>query len=299
MPDYKVTRKRSFLGSVYCRLIKLFRLKKMLASDSYKQLQAYEDTLTPVRKGYVKEVMGGVCSYWINKEKSENGILVYLPGGGFIIGPVTLHWIYCEKLSKKLDMAVLVIRYDLAPEQPFPKGLNDIVSVIVNLQNRGILKQDWFLGGDSSGGNLAMAACYQLNALKAALPKKLMLLFPSVDMNPGHGIDEVQKIIPKDVLLSLEFTAKVLSAYASNQDLDNPLLSPLNGAVEILPPVLLQHGTNDILIPASRELVKKMEAAGKPVQYEEYEGMFHGFVIVPGLPEAKKAIRSQINFIKN
>jgi len=76
-------------------------------------------------------------------------------------------------------------------------------------------------------------------------------------------------------------------------------LSPVNGNVGILTPVLLQHGTNDILVPGSRELAHKLEAAGKAVQYEEYEGMFHGFILAPGLPEAKMAIRSQVKFLTN
>jgi monoterpene epsilon-lactone hydrolase len=298
MFDYKVTQKRSFLGNVYYLLIRLSRMKNKLAKDSFSRLHSYEDVKTPAKKSFVKEVIGDTTAYWINKEKSENGILVFLPGGGFVIGPSKLHWVYCEKMSKELDMAVLVIRYGLAPEHAFPDSLNGIVNVITTLQNRGDLKQNWFLAGDSAGGNLALTTCYKLYELKAVLPKKLMLIYPSVDMNSDNTGPKEQEIIRKDVVLSLDFTKRILAAYAGNQDINQPLLSPVNGPVEILPPVLLQHGNNDILIRGTQKLVQRMQAAGKSIQYEEYEGMFHGFLMIPNLPETKLAIRSQLQFLR-
>lgn len=299
MSNYKATTKISFLGTVFSRLILLLQIKDKLAKDSFKQLKSYRDTITPVVKGYLKEVIGDVTVFWINKEKRGNGILVFLPGGGFIIGPIKLHWDYCEKMSKKLNMAVLVIHYHLAPKHPFPNGLNSIINVINALQNRGVLKDKWFLAGDSSGGNLTLSTCYKLFELKALLPQKILLLYPSVDMDIKKAEPEAKKIEGKDVLLSVGFTKKVLAAYVYDQDVSNPLLSPVNGNVGILPPVLLQHGTNDILVPGSRGLAHKLEAVGKAVQYEEYEGMFHGFILAPWLPEAKMAIRSQVKFLTN
>lgn len=298
MKDYRVTRKRSFLGQVFYYLIRAFRFKEKMSKDSFEKLKAYEDLKTPLIKGYSKEVIEGVAVFWINQSKSKNGILIYLPGGGFIIGPTTLHWLYCDELSKKLDMAVLMVCYPLAPENPFPAGLNAIVNVITALQKRGDLQQQWFLGGESAGGNLTLAAYYLLHRQKAALPKKLLLLYPAVDLGMDKSGPEVEALLRKDVLLSLNFTKKVLAAYCGNQDLNNPLLSPVNGDLQILPPVLLQHGTHDILVLGSRELAQKMEAAGKPVQFEEYEGMFHGFVLVTKLPESKIAIRAQVKFLK-
>ena len=298
MKDYRVTRKRSFLGTVFYNLIRAFRFKEKMGKDSFKKLKAYEDRKTPGIKGYPKEVIEGVPVFWINKAKSENGILIYLPGGGFIIGPTTLHWRYTDKLSKKLDMAMLMVCYPLAPENPFPAGLNAIVNVIIALQKRGDLQQQWFLGGESAGGNLTLAACYLLHQQKAALPKKLLLLYPAVDMDTDKTGPEVEDLIRKDVLLSLPFTKRVVAAYCGNRNVTNPLLSPVNGDLQILPPVLLQHGTHDILVLGSRKLAQKMEAAGKSIQYEEYEGMFHGFILVTKLPESKMAIRAQVKFLK-
>ncbi|WP_299287083.1 alpha/beta hydrolase [uncultured Mucilaginibacter sp.] len=298
MKDYTVTRKRSFLGTVCSHFIRILRFKKRLNNDSFKQLQAYEDTKTPIIKKYPKEVIEGVPMFWINKEKSENGVLVYLPGGGFIIGPTTLHWLYCDKLSKKLDMAVLMVRYPLAPVNPFPNGLNAIVNVITALQKRGDLQQQWFLGGESAGGNLALSVCYLLHQQKASLPKKLLLLYPAANLDTNKTGPEVEDLIRKDVLLSLQFTKRVVAVYCGNRDVTDPLLSPVNGDLEILPPVLLQHGTDDLLVLTSRELTQKMEAAGKFIQYEEYKGMFHGFVLITKLPESKLAIRAQVKFLK-
>jgi len=299
MSQYSVTKKRSLWSSVVYYFLKFSGLKHKLASDSFDKLHSYEDFKTPIKKRYIKEVFDDTACYWINREKKENGVFVYLAGGGFITGPSKLHWLYCEKMSKELDMAVLLIRYGLAPEQPFPIGLDGTVNAIITLQKRGVLQQNWFMAGDSAGGNLALTSCYKLHELKAALPQKLVLLYPSVDMDSQISAAEDQETIRKDIVLDLKFTKRVLEAYAGNHDIHNALLSPVNGRIEVLPPVLLQHGTNDVLIRGSRKFVKKMEAASKSIQYEEYEGMFHGFIIMTGLPEAKIAIRSQINFIKS
>lgn len=299
MPKYTVTRKRSFWSSVVYYFLKISRLKHKLANDSFDKLHSYEDFKTPLKKGYIKEVIGDTACYWINPEKKENGVLVYMAGGGFITGPSKLHWLYCEKMSKKLDMAVLLIRYGLAPEQPFPIGLNGAVNAITTFQKRGVLQQSWFISGDSAGGNLALTSCYKLHELKAALPQKIVLLYPSVDMDSQISAAEDQAIIRKDIVLDLKFTTRVLEAYAGKHDIHDALLSPVNGPIEILPPVLLQHGTADVLIRGSRKLVKKMEEVGKSIQYEEYGGMFHGFIIMTRLPEYRIAIRSQVNFIKS
>ncbi|RYY06426.1 MAG: alpha/beta hydrolase [Sphingobacteriaceae bacterium] len=132
-----------------------------------------------------------------------------------------------------------------------------------------------------------------------SLYPSVILLYPSVEMNMDRAKPEAQQIIKKDLVLSVQFTNRILAAYAGNYDLNNPLLSPLYGDVNILPPILLQHGTDDILITGSRALVKKMAAAGKQAKFEEYEGMFHGFILYPILPEAKQAIRNQVAFLKN
>src|SRR3954466_6062354 len=123
MQDYKGTDKRSFVGGIYKRLLGLVKMDKNLVKASYRLLHLMEDTKTPEKKGFEKQMIGGAVCWWINLEKSSNGILIYLPGGGFVMGPLRLHWRYCELMSRQLDFAVVVIRYRIAPEFPFPIGL--------------------------------------------------------------------------------------------------------------------------------------------------------------------------------
>lgn len=290
--------RQSFLSRIYKGFLDLLNLNRKLAVASFEQLQLLEDTITPIRKGYEEEVIKGARCWWINRAKINNGILVYIPGGGFVMGPLTLHWKYCDQMSKHLNMAVLVIRYRLAPDFPFPIGLNDVVEAITTLQAQGTLLQKWYLAGDSAGGNLALGTCYQLAAHKAVLPKKLVLMFPTVDMTINENEAEIVQLSEKDLILSPAFAEKVKKAYVGHHDLRDSLLSPVNGELDILPPILLQHSSDDILVTGSRKLEEKMRKANKAIHYEEYEGMYHGFTLSPGLPEAKKAIRSQLAFLK-
>lgn len=286
----QTTVKRSLTGRIYISFLRFLHINKKLAKASFTKLQQFEDKKTPITKKYGKEVIGNAVCWWIQKEKISNGIYIYLPGGGFIIGPSKLHWKYCESMAKLLNMSVLVIRYPLAPENPFPAGLNAIVQVITNLQMRSVLKENWYVGGDSAGGNLALSLCYQLFQQQLSLPKKIVLSFPSVDMGEDENDPELISLSNKDIILSKEFTLKVKEVYAGQNDITNPLLSPVNGDLSVLPPVLLQHGTNDILVKGSRLFVKKMQHAGNPIQYEEYEGMYHGFSLAVRFPKLKKLL---------
>ncbi|WP_205502175.1 alpha/beta hydrolase [Rufibacter psychrotolerans] len=246
---------------------------------------------------FEKLIANGVPGYWINKANAGNGVLVYLHGGGYLFGPVALQWKYIARLSNLTNQAALVVDYRMAPEHPFPAALEDTVLLLTHLQETGQLPHHYTLLGDSAGGGLVVATTYRLRETGKPLPRKLLLISPWLDItltNPAS-----QLTAPKDVILGFDSVRAAARKYIQDQDPRNPLVSPVFGDVSGLPPTLVQIGTAEIFLWDSRSFVQKLTNAGVPVQYEEYENMFHVFPLVPFLAQSKKALKSQIAFLND
>jgi acetyl esterase/lipase len=283
----------SWQGRLLLRLFRLVRLSRLALYATRFTVYTRGDFRTPNKLGFRPETIAGVRCYWLNPTYRAKGIIVYLPGGGFVIGPQKRQWQLCARLSQQRQYAVLFIPYNLAPTHPFPAALNAITEVIQELQRQQRLGSNWLLAGDSAGGNLCLTVTYNLQALGAQLPRKLMLLSPAVNLSQFSPDDQPAT----DVILSQAFAQYVSDSYVRQADPMSPLLSPLYGDVSMLPPILLQIGTQDILVHESRKFAQKVREAGKSIYLDEYDGMFHVFMLLGWLPESRRAFRSMVDFI--
>jgi len=279
--------------------MRLANVKGRIRKNSLNNLQKYSLPNPPAQVARVvtteKFEINGAKGIWLNKQNAPNGVLVYLHGGGYIVGPLKVQWEYIARLAQATDMAALVIDYKQLPQYAFPAGLNDVITLITTLQENGNLLAKWFLLGDSAGGGLALATCYKLRDLAAPLPQKLILMSPWLDIsmsNPAFALTA-----SADPMLSLAGIRQAAAQYARANDPSNPLISPVFGNVQGLPPTLIQIGTSEIFLWDNRKFYLKLLEAQVPVQYEEYPELFHVFVIFNYLPEAKKAFQSQVGFL--
>lgn len=188
-------------------------------------------------------------------------------------------------------MSALVIDFRMSPQNPFPAGFDDIIETVTNLD----LPANLFFVGDSSGGGMCVSSVFRLKELNARLPKKLILLSPWLDATLENPAIELNK--HEDAFMTVGRLAKAASEYATNDDLKNPLISPMFGALEGLPPMLIQTGTADLLLWDCRKFYLKCLDAGIDVKYEEYPNAFHDFMMLSFLPEAKRALKSQVEFL--
>jgi acetyl esterase/lipase len=233
----------------------------------------------------------GVNSFWIDQDNKKNGVLVYLHGGAFYFGPVKEHWDYFGQITKLTGMAGLMVDYRLAPQHGFPAALDDIVNAVVKTE----LPDRWFFLGDSSGGGKAAAAFFRLKEQGETVPKKIIMMSPWVDAaldNPDIKFNEHE-----DVMMTVKRLSSAARAYLPKGDLTNPEISPIYRSLAGLPPVLIQMGTADLLLADCRKLQQKCRDEGVDVKYEETPGAFHDFMMLPFLPEAQKAMRSQVEFL--
>lgn len=243
------------------------------------------------KKGIFEKIeIEGAKATWLNRSNQINGVLVFLHGGSYTSGPYKEHWEYFADMCLRMKMAGILIDYKLAPQYPFPHGLNDVIAILQSLK-----LENYFLLGDSAGAGLSVATCYKLNELGERLPKKMILMSGCFDVtveNPAIRLNA-----ESDVMLTFKSIHESANAYVVNEDPRNRLISPIYGDVSILPPILIQIGTDDMLLWDNRKFYLKLLDAKIEVQYEEYENTFHDFMIVRFLPEAKKARNSQIEFL--
>ncbi len=239
----------------------------------------------------VKAAIKGVDAFWIDEANAVNGILAYLHGGAYYFGPVKEQWYFIASMCKRVRMAALVIDFRNAPQHPFPAALNDIVKAVTLC----VTADKWYFLGDSSGAGLALSAHSRLRETGGPVPQKILLMSPWVDAtltNPAIALNENE-----DPMMTKERLSNAASIYAGTAELSDPLISPTFADLASLPPLLIQMGTADLLLWDCRKFYMKCLDAGVNVRYEEYPSAFHDFMMLSFIPEAKRAQRSQIEFL--
>ena len=229
--------------------------------------------------------------------KSKN-ILIYIHGGAYTLGGIDSNYVGFAPLAYATGLKTYLIHYRLAPEHPFPAGLEDTFKVYKKLEKQYGAKHIVMLG-DSAGGALCLATLLKARQAGIDLPAALVLYSPWSDIDKiGDSYYTLENIAP---LLhyekNLRDSAKV---YAQNHDMKNPLISPVYADYNAsFSPTLIQIGTRDLFLSNSARLYRKMKEGGSDVELSLWEGMWHVFQSIPNLPEAEEAVKEASNFIKS
>jgi epsilon-lactone hydrolase len=228
--------------------------------------------------------------------------ILYIHGGSWMAGRVEKYRPHTARIAAATGCTVLAIDYRLAPENPFPNGLEDCVMAYewmrLNGPEKSNIASSAFIIGDSAGGNLTLATLLALKDKQIALPDAAIALSPATDLSwSAHSIKTNAKV---DVALNAKLMSLISYAYLQDEaDPKTPYVSPLFGDLQGLPPLLLQVGDTEILLDDSILFVDKAEAAGVDATLEVYPDMPHVFqAFAPYLPDANQALLSIGNFIK-
>jgi epsilon-lactone hydrolase len=240
----------------------------------------------------------GVPGEWVRSpDSAPDKVLLWLHGGGFSTGSCITHRDLASRLSLAANIPVLTIDYRLVPEHPFPAGLNDAVTAYRWLLKTGYMSQNIFIGGDSSGGGLAMSALVVLRDAGDPMPAGAVLISPMADMAlRGESFTSRAGIDPLISQIGLTTAAKL---YAADNDPKNPLLSPVYADLHGFPALFIQVGDHELLLSDSTRLADHAKGAGVEVKLEVWPDMwhvFHGWA--SELLEAQTAIRGIGEFIK-
>jgi acetyl esterase/lipase len=238
----------------------------------------------------------------IKARQRPAGTIVYLHGGGWVFGNVQTHRGAMARLARESGCVVVGINYGLAPEAPFPHGLNDCVWAWRWLRSQGDGRGDaapWVIAGDSAGANLALSAMVELRDAAESLPDAALLFYGVYSAD--HATASHRRCGDGSFGLSSAKMAWYRSHYLAGGrgDGDDPRVSPLHANLHGLPPLLVTGAELDPLFDDSALLAKKLAETDTPYEFRRYAGLNHGFMqMAPSLPEARQAFRDAAAFLR-
>jgi len=220
--------------------------------------------------------------------------MVFLHGGGFVVGDLDTHDQTCRRLCRDVDVAVLSVDYRLAPEDPFPAGLDDALTATewaaAHLDDLGGGER-LAIGGDSAGGNLSAVVAQHLGDVLAAQ----LLIYPATD---GLG-DYPSRVENADGYF---LTAAMMDWFSGHYlpaetDLETELarLAPLHGDVSEVAPALVVTAEFDPLRDEGEAYAAALRAAGVQVDQVRYDGLIHGFCDMVAMSTAAADAVTDIN----
>jgi acetyl esterase/lipase len=246
----------------------------------------------PVPDGVAVEATdaGGVKAEWVRAPAARNdAVLLYVHGGGYVIGSPASHRHQVAAISQAAGIAALSLDYRLGPEHPFPAAVDDAVSAYQSLLASDIAPHRIVVAGDSAGGGLTVATLLALR--ERGLPQAAagVCISPWVDLTMTAESyttkADVDPIVTRDGVIGMA------QAYLQGQDARTPLASPLFADLTGLPPLLIQVGTDEVLLDDSIKLEANAKAAGVDVTLEVWDEMIHVWhFFYPLLREGREAI---------
>ena len=227
---------------------------------------------------------------WTIQPKSvapQAPVILYLHGGGYIHNILSFHWSFLKRLEAATGAIIVVPDYPLAP-QANPKAVYDFAlrvyaDILAKYPNRKVI----FMG-DSAGGGLSLGLAQTLRDEGRKGPDQIILLSPWLDVTSSQP--EALAVAPKDRMLDIKGLREAGKIYAQDYALQSPQVSPIFGQMQGLGQISIFIGTHDVFVADCRALQRRLTAEGIGHHYFEYPKMFHVWVAVVSLPEAKSAI---------
>jgi len=221
---------------------------------------------------------------------SEHSV-IYLHGGAYTSEIVKEHWTLIAHLAEQTGQDVHVPIYGLAPRHHALEALKLVTDLIGELSAAG---RRCYLAGDSAGGGLALLAAQAVATDPGRPVAGLTVLAPWLDLTMTNpGIPAVERIDPWLTRAGLH---PIAAAWAGEESLTDPRLSPLYGPLTGLPPLQVLVGTRDITVPDCRALRDRV-GPGTDLTYHEEPGAIHVYPLLP-VPEARAGRAAIVDHIR-
>ena len=226
---------------------------------------------------------------WIRTPESSDALtLLYLPGGGFMLPASGQVALMVSRICQVARSRALLVHYRLAPEHPFPAGLEDCLAAYRHLLDLGTDPKSIVIAGDSAGGGLTLSTLMALRDDGDPLPAGAVVISPFTDFS--FGGESRFSNARRDPLLSAKSMKMMNALYLDDALHDNPLVSPVFGDFQGLPPILAHVGSTEVLLDDTRRVGERAVAQGVDFRVEVWDQMPHVWHMAAFLPESKTAI---------
>jgi len=228
-------------------------------------------------------------------------VLIYLHGGGWMLFSIDTHDRLMREYAARSGCAVVGVDYRLAPEARYPCAILDVGEVIqwlhANGESFGLNAKRIAIGGDSAGGNLAIASALRIREAGEKWISALLLNYAVLDNRPRQTY---KRYDGDGYMLEAAEMADFWDNYLSSPvDATDPLAVPMLADVHGLPPTFLCVAECDILVEENLEMAGKLANAGNDVRVELYKGATHSFLEAMSIsPLAVKAIDDAAGWLR-
>lgn len=245
---------------------------------------------------YENIVLGGVpCMLTTPKVIKDDHIFVYIHGGAFVLGSAFVCKGYCSMLANYSGRRVIAIEYALAPEHPYPAGVNDCFAayeaILEKYPNSKIA-----LFGESAGGSLVLVTALKARNEKKKMPSCIVAHSPVTDFS-GQVKRGTHTNIDLIVRPGCSEPLKIL--YVGNADPNHPYVSPICGDFTDFPPLFLSCDYNESLNEDAHEMYRRVRDMGGKAKLVEMKDSYHAFgVLALTTPEMQELTKDTIAFVE-
>lgn len=228
-----------------------------------------------------------------------NKVILQFHGGGYVGQIRNIYYTFSVYYSERSrGCNVLSPNYRVAPEFCYPAALEDAIASYEWLLDRGYKANQIILAGDSAGGGLAFALTMYLRDHNIPLPCGIVAMSPWADLTASG--ESYESNFEKDAMFGKTKESIIyINDYPGEEEKTHPYISPVFGEFHGFPPVLIQVGSNEMLLSDALTVAEKLKEAGCKIRLSVYEDMFHVFQMSGMLlPESQKAWAEVEKFIE-
>lgn len=257
--------------------------------------------LTPLPRGTRLHAVddGPVRGVWVTGRDAthDQGVLLYLHGGGFVFGSRRTHKHLAAAVSAAAGRPALLLDYRRAPEHPFPAAADDALAGYRWLLAQGYPPEKITVIGDSAGGHLTAGLLADLSRRRLPMPAAAVMFSPFLDL-AGLELDD-RDAARRDPFVPPKRARECGRTYAGEHALDHRRLNVLAANKRRWPPVLIQVGDTECLLGDSERMAESIRAAGGQCELQVWPGQVHVFpAFYPVIPEGRAAIRYVGEFLR-
>ena len=244
----------------------------------------------------------GHCSLkWLTRNDgnpASSRVILYLPGGAYIMRTPQLHRALVSRICREADASALICFYRLAPEHPFPAGLEDALEAYDFVLAGGHEPNSIAIAGDSAGGGLALSLLLAIRDSGRPLPGCSVLMSPLLDAT-DHAPSRTRNSKTDSALPHpMRRGVNPRAMYIGEHDPKDPLISPIYGSFEALPPVYILVSDSEMLLDDSLRLARKAHIYQTEVRVDVWRKVPHVWVSMPFLPESVDGVNRIGKFIR-
>jgi len=263
---------------------------------SFNELMARIPTPDDVRQS--RTTIAGISAIEVTAPGADaDAVILYFHGGVYVIGSAATSVPLVAELARRTGARVITLDYRLAPEHPYPAAVEDAQDAYRGLLEQGVDPGQIALAGESAGGGLALATLLGLRDAGTPLPSCAFLMSPYADLTlSGDSIADREAV---DRTLTPEGLRLRIPDYVAGADAADPFISPVFADLTGLPPLLIQVGSNEILLSDALRLAERAAMADVTVTLDVTDSVPHVFqAFAAMLDEADAALDRASTFLR-